>query len=126
MKEYQQKHKVEKLLYSKVVVVILFVLVLFLFRSVMELNDKRLEVDTLRDETRVEKSNLEQKVGQKEERNEFIKTSRGLEGYIRETLPVVKEDEGVIVIYDNDKSPVSEVRDSMNIWERLIVLWNKI
>jgi hypothetical protein len=39
-----------------------------------------------------------------------IATDRGFENYVRTTYPVVKEGEGVIVVYDAQTSPVAPVR----------------
>ncbi len=92
----------------------------------MQLNDKRIDVSKLRDDSAVERANLENKVRQAQLKNEEIVTPRGFENYVRTTFPVVKEGEGVIVIYDDEKSPVSQVRASVNIWEQLLILWNRV
>jgi hypothetical protein len=106
--------------------VVLFLLIILLLRSIMELNDKRIEVAKLRDDSKVEKQNLTDKVAQAQAQSDEIATPRGFEAYVRTTYPVVKEGEGVIVIYDGDKSPVSQVRADMNVWERLIVFWKNL
>lgn len=124
MREYQQKHVVRTLLYSRVTMVILFLLIILLLRSIMELNDKRLEVNVERDETKDERMDLEAKVEKIRKQNEFIKTERGFEEYVRTTYPVVKEGEGVIVIYDDESKSVSEVREKMTAWEKISVYWN--
>lgn len=77
----------------------------------------------LRDDSQSERSDLEDKVKKSEEKNNQIATPRGLEAYIRTTFPVVKQDEGVIVIYDENTSPVSSVREDLTLWERLAVWW---
>lgn len=87
----------------------------------MELNDKRIAVEKLRAESEVERRDLEMKVKRSEEKNTAIETDRGFENYVRTTYPVVKEGEGVIVIYDGDKSPVAQVRADMTVWERFKV-----
>lgn len=92
----------------------------------MELNDKRIEVAKLRDDSTLERNDLEDKVRKSQGKNEAIATPRGFETYVRTTYPVVKEGEGVIVIYDEANSPVSSVREDMTIWERLIIFWNKV
>ena len=125
MKEYQQKYIVRTLLYSKVTIVILFLICILLLRSIMELNDKRIEVAKLRNDSTLERKDLEDKVVKAGDKNASIITPRGFESYVRMTYPVVKEGEGVIVIYDDTKSPVSEVREDMTIWERFIVLWQR-
>lgn len=126
MREYQQKHMVRTLLYSRVTIVILFLLIILLLRSIMELNDKRIEVAKLRDASKVEQQGLQDKVAQAQKQSDEIATPRGFETYVRTTYPVVKEGEGVIVIYDGDKSPVSQVRADMNVWERFMVWWNTL
>lgn len=121
MREYQQKYMLRRLLYSRVTIIFLFLLCILLLRSIMELNEKRIAVSKLREESQVERQDLESKVAKAEEKNEAIATSRGFETYVRTTYPVVKEGEGVIVIYDENKSPVAEVRENMTIWEHIKV-----
>ncbi|MFA5132434.1 MAG: hypothetical protein WC444_03880 [Candidatus Paceibacterota bacterium] len=117
---------VRTLLYSRVTIVILFVLCILLLRSIMELNDKRIEVTKLRNDSAAEKALLEDKVAKAKEKNDIIATPRGFESYVRTTYPVVKEGEGVIVIYDGDKGLVSPVREDMTVWERFILFWRRM
>lgn len=124
MKEYQHKHMVRTLVYSRVTIVILFLLVILLLRSIMELNDKRIEVAKLRNDSLAERKIVTEKVAKAQQQSDEMATPRGFESYVRTTYPVVKEGEGVIVVYDGDKSPVSKVREDMNVWERLLVLWH--
>jgi hypothetical protein len=105
--------------------VILFLLCALLLRSIMELNDKRIEVSKLRDESKKERDILTEKVAQSQKQSDAINTPQGFESYVRTTYPVVGEGEGVIVIYDEDKRPVSQVKEDMTFWERLLVLFNK-
>lgn len=123
MREYQQKHMIRTLLYSRVTIVVLFLLCVLLLRSIVELNDKRIEVDKLRRESSEERRILENKVAKAEEKNDLIATDRGFESYVRTTFPVVKEGEGVIVIYDEENSPVASVRSEMTVWERIQVFF---
>jgi hypothetical protein len=124
MKEYQQKHLVRTIVYSKVTIVVLFLLIILLLRSIMELNDKRIETSKLRDDSKAEHLKLVDKVAKAQKQSDDIATPRGFESYVRTTYPVVKEGEGVIVVYDGEKSPVSQVRTDMNVWERLLVFWH--
>lgn len=121
MREYQQKYMVHRLLYSRVTIVVLFLLSILLLRSIMELNNKRIAVNELQAESQAERQELEEKVARAEEKNNAISTSRGFETYVRTTYPVVKEGEGVIVIYDENKSPVASVRTDMTVWEHVKV-----
>jgi hypothetical protein len=87
----------------------------------MELNNKRIHVAALRNEAQLAQHDLETQIQQAKEKDTAIKTGRGLEEYVRTTYPVVKAGEGVIVVYDDNKNLVTEVRENMNIWERLLV-----
>ncbi len=92
----------------------------------MQLNDKRMDVTKLRNDSLIERRNIENKVQEAQKENEAIMTDRGFESYVRTTFPVVKEGEGVIVIYDDEKNLVSQVRANVNIWERLLIIWNRV
>lgn len=123
MREYQQKHMVRTIIYSRVTLVVLFLLIVLLLRSIMELNDKRIEVTKIRDDSIKEREELKKKVDKAENETDAINTDKGFESYVRTTYPVVKKGEGVIVIYDNDKVTVSMVREKVNVWERLTIWW---
>jgi hypothetical protein len=123
MREFQQKHLLRTVIYSRATILVLFLAVVLLLRSIMELNDKRLEVKKLTETSEIEKRELEEKVYKSEEKNKEIATSRGREAYIRTTYPVVKEGEGVIVVYDGKPSAVAEVRTNVSMWEGLLLWW---
>ena len=126
MKEYQQKYILRTVLYSRVTMVILFILLILFIRTIVELNDKRLNASNLREESSTERKDLEGKVTKAAEKEESIRTERGFENYVRTTYPVVSEGEGVIVIYDAPNSLVTPVREDMTVWERLLVLWHRL
>ncbi len=123
MREYQQKHMIRTLVYSRVTLVILFLLIVLLLRSIMELNNKRIDVAKLRDDSLKERQELQKKVDKAQKETDFISTPQGFEAYVRTTYPVVKKGEGVIVIYDDNKVPVSTVRDDMTVWEHMNIWW---
>ena len=124
MREYQQKHMVRTLVYSRVTLVILFLLSVLLLRSIMELNSKRHDVAKLRDDSQKEVEELKRKVDKAQKETDSISTQRGFEAYVRTTYPVVKKGEGVIVIYDDNKVPVSTVRNQITFLEQ-ISIWLK-
>ena len=123
MREYQQKHMFRTLAYSRVTLVILFLLIVLLLRSIVELNNKRIDVNELRNDSIKEREELERKVDTAQKQTDLIGTQRGFEAYVRTTYPVVKKGEGVIVIYDDNKVPVSTVREKMTVWEHLNIWW---
>ncbi len=125
MKEYQQKHMMRTMVYSKTTIVILFVIMVLLIRSIVELHAKSEVVAKIRDETAYERKEAEGKVLQAKERNEALATPRGFESYVRTTYPVVQEGEGVIVVYDEKVSPVVSVREDITFWEKVTLFWQK-
>jgi hypothetical protein len=126
MREYQQKHFLRTIIYSKVTLVVLFLLIVLLLRSIVELNVKREEVAKLRDDSLKERQELEAKVDKARKQSDAIATQKGFEAYVRTTYPVVKEGEGVIVVYDDDKMPVTKVRETMSMWEKVNVWWKTL
>lgn len=126
MKEYQQRHMIRTLVYSRVTMVILFLLIVLLARSVVELNNKRITTARLQAESAADRKELEEKVRKAEVKSTSIKTERGMEAYIRSTYPVVQEGEGVIVVYDTSVSPVTPVREDMTFWESLLIWWRNV
>jgi hypothetical protein len=90
----------------------------------MELNDKRIDVAKLRNDSEKEREDLQRKVDKAQKDFDTISTERGFEAYVRTTYPVVKKGEGVIVVYDDDKVPVTPVRDKVTFWENISIWWN--
>ncbi len=118
---------VRTIVYSKVTILVLFLLIVLLLRSIMELKEKQVEVSKLRNDSIKEREELERKVDTARKQTEAIGTTRGFEAYIRTTYPVVKKGEGVIVIYDDATAvPVSSVRQAMTVWERLSIWWRDV
>jgi cell division protein FtsB len=118
MKEYQQRHTLKKLLYSRLAILVLGIICLLMLRSVMELYGKYNKVSELTAQSEKERSSLEEKLRKSEAKNDAMNTERGIEEYVRRTYPVVKEGEGVIVVYEASSSPVVPVRKDISIFER--------
>ena len=117
---------IRTLVYSRVTMVVLFLLIVLLARSVVELNNKRITTARLQAESAADRKELEEKVRKAEVKSTSIKTERGMEAYIRSTYPVVQEGEGVIVVYDTSVSPVTPVREDMTFWESLLIWWRNV
>lgn len=122
MREYQHKYIVRTLLYSPVTIVILFLMIILLLRSIMELNNKRISMAHLRDDAIAKQNDTNNELVKAKADLASIQTDRGFEEYVRTTYPVVKEGEGVVIVYDDPGSPVTPVREGMTVWERLLVL----
>ena len=119
MKEYQQRHVLKKLLYSRLSILILGVICLLMLRSIMELYGKYSKVSDLKALSSKERQSIQEKLARAQEKNDALHTDRGVEEYVRRTYPVVKEGEGVIVVYEASSSPVVPVRKDAPITERI-------
>lgn len=125
MREYQHKYIIRTLLYSPITIIALFLVIVLMVRSIVELNDKRLMVTAQKEEAKAKQADMERKLAKAEEKSTEIMTERGLEAYMRTTYPVVKEGEGVIVVYDSAGSVVTPVRENLTVWERLTIWWRQ-
>jgi hypothetical protein len=119
MKEYQQRHTLKKLLYSRLAILVLGLICLLMLRSVVELYGKYKKVADLKAQSAKERSAMEEKLMRAQEKNDALHTERGIEDYVRRTYPVVKQGEGVIVVYEASTSPVVPVRKDVGIIEQV-------
>lgn len=119
MKEYQQRHTLKKLLYSKLAILILGIICLLMLRSVVELYGKYSKVADLKAESAKERATMQEKLDRSQEKNDALHTDRGVEDYVRRTYPVVKQGEGVIVVYEASTSPVVPVRKDISTFEQV-------
>lgn len=119
MKEYQQRHTIKKLLYSRLAILVLGVICLLMLRSVVELYGKYSKVADLKAQSEKERQSLEEKLARAQEKNDALHTERGIEEYVRKTYPVVKQGEGVIVVYEASSSPVVPVRKDISTFEQI-------
>jgi cell division protein FtsB len=106
MREYKQKKKIKKRIFSKVSVVILLILFVLLVRATWSVYIKSAE--SAANLARVNKSLTEaekRQVALKKE-TERLKTEQGIEKEIRHKFQVSKEGEKVIVIVNDNKASI--------------------
>lgn len=112
MREFQEKEKIRRRLYSKTSIVILFIIMIFVARGVIGLYSKektsRFEVERLTKQ----KVEIENRLKSVSKQNEMLATTQGIEYEIRNKFDVVKEGEGVIVIVDKELPPPPEEKKS--------------
>jgi len=100
MKEFQEKRKIRRFLYSKKMIILLLLIFLFLSYYTTKLYFKSRNALAKRDEIKKELADLEQrKTGLEKDVNRFQSES-GLEEEIRKNLNVQKPGEKVLVIVD--------------------------
>ena len=105
MREFQDKQKIQKRLYSKTSIVVVLIIVVLISRGVLSVYAKerssRMELELLEKK----KAELDSRLASVSANNSRLRTEEGIESEIRSKFDVVKADEGVIVVGD-EKLPV--------------------
>lgn len=116
MRKLQNRRVFKRLIYSRPVVVVLIVGILFSLRSVWIVLRQSREVDARRQTAAARLAELQERRDELEQEIEALKTPRGVEAEIRERFPVVKEGEEVITIVEQAES--NEVSGPSKSWWR--------
>ncbi len=108
MKEFQDRNKVKKRMYSKTTLLFLFLGTILVFRGAYDVYQKEVESRKEMERVLTQKKELQGRLGNIEHHAELLKTPAGVENEIRNKFDVVKEGEGVIVIVDKEISVLEE------------------
>ena len=123
MKEFQQKQKTRRRLYSLPVLAVLSILTIFMIRGVVE-------VVQIRQTSVIDVNRLQEKVSILSDREreleggiERLKTEAGINEEIKEKFNVTQSDEQVAIIVDAKKATSTE-DISLDVWYKKV--WHKI
>ncbi len=108
MKEFQQKRKIRRFLYSRVSVLILFILVVLTAKAMYGVYDKERESRKNVSRAQEELSSLQERRKALETKVTRLQTPEGREAEIREQFPVAKPGERMVVIVENQSSESAE------------------
>jgi len=106
--KFGKQNKYKKALYSKVTIVGLLILVIFLGRSVLERLHIEREMAGRAAHTEAELNELTQRKDDLKERVEYLEGERGVEEEIRKNFDVAKEGEQVVILMGEGKEEVVE------------------
>lgn len=125
MRRYQQKFIWQNLVYSNFTIILIGILIVVVSRGILNLY-KKYQVTKL-DYAYVSKEVVEakEKMRINELKLENIKTEEGQEKFIRETYPVKKEGEKVVVVY-NTPSSTYEIPKKGSNWEIIKVFFKNL
>jgi len=104
MAGFGKKRKITEYFYSKTVIAVLLVIIVFLSISVYERFTVEREMVLRHDQAQKEMQELLQRKATLEERVEYLSGERGIEEEIRKHFDVAKEGEKVIIIVDDKES----------------------
>ena len=123
MSNFQAKRKLEHLLQSTPVLILLAILVLLFAWSVFGFMDIMLE--TLQNKKLAENkiTELQKEKNQLSTDLNKLKTNKGIEENIRDKFGLAKEGEGLIVVIDDQNSPVNPANTQSKGFLGLIKSW---
>ncbi len=108
MKEFQDRNKAKKRMYSKTTLLFLLLGTILVFRGAYDVYQKEVDSRTEMERVLAQKKELLSRLGNIEHHAELLKTPAGVENEIRNKFDVVKEGEGVVVIVDKEISVLEE------------------
>ena len=121
MVDFQQKKKIRKIIYSRITIVVLFVVIIFLAKAVYDIFVKeRMSSESV---SMIEKDYNSLKERQNMLKSEISKlnTKDGIEEEIREKYSVAKQGETVVVIVDSTSSTSSgKIDNQKGFWQGIV------
>ncbi len=114
MFDFHEKRKIRRVVYSKFFIGSIFLLTLFIGRSVYERITIEREMAEKLNERTEELSTLEQRTELLNSKVEHLKNDRGIEEELRTRFDVVREGEQVVIIIDDagDEKVVNPIQTS--------------
>lgn len=123
----KRKHRLQRILYSKITLAILLLCCVWLSLSVYERYTIATEMKHRRMEREADYQELQQRKANLEDKVDYLSDERGVESEIRRNFDVAKEGEEVVIIVDDDEKkevlplPTStEESESEGFWSWLI------
>jgi cell division protein FtsB len=124
MREFQEKGKYKRILYSKIVVIILAVLILFFAKATYGVYKKQLEskANALQAISELQKLQDREKLLNSELTR--LSTHEGVEEEIRAKYGVSKPGEEMIIIVDNSKPTTTSTIEKKGFWNSIKNIFN--
>ncbi len=121
MIEFQKKKKFKKIVYSPIVLTVLFILLLFIINGVWNVHERAIISSNSLKREQIELNKIIERERKLETSLEYLKTDQGVEDEIRSKFRAVKEGEELAVILDDVIATTTATTTEQNIG-----LWNRI
>lgn len=119
MLDFQQKRKIRSMAYSKVVIGVLFLFVLFMAHSTWTVYNKKMVSQEMKEisiknveELRLRNEELENKIKR-------LDTKSGIEEEIRLKFNVVKGDENMVVVVEDEERGNLATSSKSSFWQKI-------
>lgn len=120
MRQYQQERLWNQIKYSFACIILISIVTIILIKENLNLLDKYLRIREVRDRTERDLNEVTANNLKAINKLRIISTERGIDGYIRQAYPVVKDGEGVITLYNSSTTNIINVAIEPSIWEKFI------
>ncbi len=118
MREFQDKRKSRKRLYSIWSLLALLVVIVLFGKGLLGAYEKEKTTKEELNRLAIEKADIESRYNNISKENEILRTDDGIEAAIRQKFDVAKKGEGVIVIVDKDiEMPVEKKGFMRKMWD---------
>lgn len=119
MLDFQQKRKIRSMAYSRVVIGILFLVVLFMAHSTWTVYKKKMASEEMKNISLENVEDLRRRNNDLGSKINRLDTTPGIEEEIRLKFNVVKGDENMVVIVEDEKNETSTTQTIPSLWERI-------
>jgi cell division protein FtsB len=124
MREFQEKKRFRRFLYSKGMVALLLIMAIFFGRATWNLYKKAHESAANASQAQNALKRLEDRQKVLNEEISRLKTDEGIEAEIRSKYGVSKPGEQVLIIVDDQKATTTEVREEEGWWQKFKEAFN--
>ena len=106
MSSYQQKKIWKIIKYSKLTGILFLLLTIYFCIESLQFLSKWSQLSERLSGAKTERDLVSAKLSKRQGEYEFLNTDRGQEDYLRNNMPVAKDGEKVVILYDPTSSPV--------------------
>lgn len=117
MFDFHEKRRIQRILFSKPVIILLVSAGVFLSFSVYDRYVVSVEMQKKLDERRAELEKLEMRAEALNAKVEYLEDERGVEEELRSRFDVAKEGEEVIILLEADRGAATSVEEEMEAEE---------
>lgn len=123
MREFQEKRKLKRLIYSHLSLIVILLVFLGLVRATWGVYEKSQLSMTRLAETEKEYNSLQMRKAELSVKVDSLETDVGIESAIREKFPVAKTGEQLVLIVDRSATNSSKDVPSSGFWNWLVDLF---
>lgn len=120
MVDILEKKKYKKLVYSKPVLLVLIIVLLFVGRATWSMFEKARETENKLAAVEQEHAEVKERYDTLSEKVEDLQTERGKEEAIREKFGVAREGEHVIYLIEEEEEPAQTEKQDRSLFQKIL------